>query len=149
MMDLKFIRENREKVAEGLALKGVECDLSRLLELDELRRDLLAAAEKLKAATVLIEQQIFSGAIELLVSALLAAASGRAGLDTPVTVQDAGVWVYGEALSKGLLNQEDAGLIMRAISLSQSPSVPEPLLAELRLDVEDFVGRLHDQADRL
>jgi seryl-tRNA synthetase len=49
MMDLKFIRENREKVAGGLALKGVDCDLNRLLELDELRRELLAAAEQLKA----------------------------------------------------------------------------------------------------
>ena len=104
-------------------------------------RLVVMAAEKLKAATVLMEQHIFSGAVELLVSALLSAASGRAGLDTAVTAQDAGVWIYGEALAKGLLSQEEAAVIMRAVSLSQSPSVPEPLLADLRMDVEAFVDR--------
>lgn len=97
------------------------------------------AAEKVKAATVLIEQQCFSSAMELLVSAMLAAAAERAGLDTPVIPQDAGVWLYGDALPKGLLNQEEAALIMRTVSLAQSPSVPEPLLADLSMDVERFV----------
>ncbi|MBC2712398.1 MAG: SWIM zinc finger family protein [Desulfosarcina sp.] len=104
-----------------------------------LPRLLIMATEKVKAATVLIEQQCFSGATELLMSAMLAAAAERAGLETPVMVQDAGVWLYGDALPKGLLNQEEAALMMRAVSLAQSPSVPEPLLAELSMDVESFV----------
>jgi len=104
-------------------------------------RLLVLAAEKVKAATVLIEQDCPSAAMELLVSALLAAAAGRAELATPVTSQDAGVWIYSDALPKGLLTQDDAALIMRAISLSQSPSVPETLLAELSLDVGSFVNR--------
>ncbi len=104
-------------------------------------RLLVLAAERLKAAIVLIEQDCPSAAMELLVSALLAAAAGRAELAAPVTSQDAGVWIYSEALPKGLLTQDEAALIMRAISLSQSPSVPETLLTELSLDVGVFVNR--------
>jgi len=104
-------------------------------------RLLVLAVERLKAATVLIEQDCSSAAMELLVSALLAAAAGRAELETSVTSQDAGVWIYSEALPKGLLTQDEAGLIMRAISLSQSSSVPETLLTELSLDVGSFVNQ--------
>jgi len=49
MLEMKFIRENREEVARGLAKKGVEADLDRLIELDEQRRSLLAQSEQLKA----------------------------------------------------------------------------------------------------
>lgn len=38
-----------------------------------------------------------------------------------------------------MLTEEEAALIMRAVSLAQAPSVPDALLAELRGDVEDFV----------
>ena len=49
MLEMKFIRENREEIARGLAKKGVEADLDRLIELDEQRRSLLAQSEQLKA----------------------------------------------------------------------------------------------------
>ncbi len=106
---------------------------------EQVPRLCILAAEKIKAAKVLLEQQCFSGAMELMVSALLSAAAGRAGLETPITVQDAGVWIYGDALTRGLITQDEAALIMRAVSLAQSPSVPEPLLMELSMDVENFV----------
>ena len=114
------------------AKKDDEQAVSRLLSL---------AAEKVKAANVLIEQQCFAAAMELFVSALLSAAADRAGIETPVTVQNAGVWLYGEALPKGFLNQDEATLIMRAVSLAQSSAVPESLLTELRMDVEGFVAQ--------
>ncbi|MCF6186480.1 MAG: DEAD/DEAH box helicase [Desulfobulbaceae bacterium] len=114
-------------------------DAAQQADTEQVPRLCILAAEKVKAANVLIEQQCFSGALELMVSALLAAAAGRAGIEAPITVQDAGVWLYGEALPKGLLNQDEAALIMRAVSLAQSSSVPEPLLMELRTDVESFV----------
>lgn len=97
------------------------------------------AREKLQAANLLLDQACASGALELLISALLSAAADRADAQTAVSPQDAGVWLYGEALPKGLLTQEEAALIMRAITLGQSPSVPESLLTDLRLDVEEFV----------
>ncbi|HID03978.1 MAG TPA: DEAD/DEAH box helicase, partial [Desulfobacterales bacterium] len=99
----------------------------------------LLALEKLKAATVLIDQSCSGVALDLLVSSLLAMASDQAKLKTAVTPQDAGVWIYSEALPKGFLTQDDAALIMRALALSQSPSVPEDMVNGLCLDVELFI----------
>jgi hypothetical protein len=97
------------------------------------------AAEKLKAATVLIDQNCSGVALDLLVSSLLAMASDQAKLKTAVTPQDAGVWIFSEALPKGFLTQDDAALIMRALALSQSSSVPEDMVNGLCLDVELFL----------
>ena len=49
MIDIKFIRENPDKVKQGCEKKQVKCDIDRVLELDEKRRSLLQEIEKLKA----------------------------------------------------------------------------------------------------
>ena len=98
------------------------------------------AREKFKAARILIDQQCPDAAVELLCSALLAVASGRADLDNPVLARDAGVWIYGEALPKGILNQNEAALIMRGITLAQSPAVPQDLISQLADDSEPFIN---------
>src|SRR3989344_9275878 len=49
MLDIKFIRENPEKVREGCKKKNVECDVARILELDKRKRELLQQIEGLKA----------------------------------------------------------------------------------------------------
>ncbi|MCF8055845.1 MAG: DEAD/DEAH box helicase [Desulfocapsa sp.] len=100
----------------------------------------LLAAEKLKAATVLLGQNCTGVVLELLLSALLATASAQARLKKVVMPQDAGVWLYSEALPKGFLTQDDAALIMRTMALAQSPSVPENMLNDLCLDVELFIS---------
>ena len=56
MLDIKFIRENSEKVKEGCRKKGVEVNIDRLLELDGERRELMGKIEALKA-----EQNKISG----------------------------------------------------------------------------------------
>ncbi len=99
------------------------------------------AQEKLKAAEVLIEQQCTAGAVELLCSSLLAAAANWTGLEYPPSPREAGVWLYGEALPKGLLSQEQGAAIMRAVSLASAPTVPEALIREILEDARDFVGR--------
>lgn len=99
------------------------------------------ASEKLKAAKVLLEQKLADSAVELFLSALLASASNRAGMDTPVSPNEAGVWVYGEALPNGFLSQDEAGLVMRGVGLAQCPSIPEDLLAQLADDITEFVSR--------
>jgi seryl-tRNA synthetase len=48
MLDLKFIRENREKVEKAIQNKGENADLDLLFERDEVRRRLLKEAEELK-----------------------------------------------------------------------------------------------------
>ncbi|MEK7542241.1 MAG: serine--tRNA ligase [Patescibacteria group bacterium] len=49
MLDIKFIRENPEKVKEGCKKRNVECDVDKILELDKKRREFLQKIEGLKA----------------------------------------------------------------------------------------------------
>ena len=49
MLDITYIRENPEKVKEGCEKRGVACDVSRILELDEKKREFLQKIETLKA----------------------------------------------------------------------------------------------------
>lgn len=49
MLDIKFIRNNQEKVREAIKNKNVDLDLDKLLASDERRRHLLSESESLKA----------------------------------------------------------------------------------------------------
>lgn len=49
MLDIKFIRENKEKVKKACQQKQVDCDLDKLLDLDKKRRELLQKTEDLRA----------------------------------------------------------------------------------------------------
>ncbi len=49
MLDIKFIRENKNLVKAGAEKKHIEVDLDKLLELDQKRLDLLAVVEELRA----------------------------------------------------------------------------------------------------
>src|SRR3972149_7528700 len=48
MLDLKFIRENPEKVKEAIKNKNEKMDLDLILNLDEQRRKILVEAESLR-----------------------------------------------------------------------------------------------------
>lgn len=98
------------------------------------------AAEKLKAAKVLLDQDMAGSALDMAVAALLTTASDLAGKDTPVPSQEAGVWLFSEALPAGVLDPQDASLIMKGISLAQGKAVPESLVAELLDDADRFVS---------
>ncbi len=58
MLDLKWIRENPEKVQAGVQAKGSACDLSELLEFDRERRASLHEVEELKAHRNRANQEI-------------------------------------------------------------------------------------------
>ena len=49
MHDLKFLRQHRDKVEAGLALKGMSVDLGRFYAIEERRLQLLHESEQLKA----------------------------------------------------------------------------------------------------
>lgn len=49
MLDIKFIRDNAEKVKTAIKNKRIDLDLERLLDLDTRRRDLLTELESLQA----------------------------------------------------------------------------------------------------
>ena len=96
------------------------------------------ALEKFQAAGLLVEQKLYSSALELLLSALLTAASDRAGLEATVPAAEAGIWLYGEAIPRGLLTQPEVDLISKALSLNHCPTVPESMMTDLLRDAEGF-----------
>ncbi len=48
MLDLKFIRENPDRVKEGARNKNEKCDIDLILSLDEQRREIIRRVEQLK-----------------------------------------------------------------------------------------------------
>jgi hypothetical protein len=103
------------------------------------------ARQKLEAAEVLLRQDCPAPAGELLLGALLCSSALRCGIDDPPELQKAAVWLYADALPSGKLQQDDATLVMRALTLAQAEDqVPTELLAALATDtarfVEDAVG---------
>ena len=100
------------------------------------------AREKIRAAGLLIQQSCLGPAVELLSGGLLAAVAHLAGETAAPEPQRAGVWLYGEILPRGLLDQNQAALMARALALAQSGSdLPEAMVRELAGDAEGFVGR--------
>lgn len=99
------------------------------------------AEEKFNGAKLLMGQGLHTSALELLLSAQLATAAQRAGLDIPKAAAEAGVWVYSEAIPKGFLTREEAGLIMQAVGMSQAPTIPETLMNQLVKDTAAFIAQ--------
>lgn len=58
MLDLKFIRENPEKVKAGLHKRGQDMDLTRLLDMDDQRRRTISEVEGLKARRNQVSSEI-------------------------------------------------------------------------------------------
>ncbi len=58
MLDLKFIRENPDRVREGLRKKGVLDEVDTILQLDEKRREIIQRAENLKHERNDLTQQV-------------------------------------------------------------------------------------------
>ena len=109
-------------------------------ELEENVSPLIALAkEKLEAAEILLGQEVFSVASDLLINALLAAVAGKAGLTKIPPLAEAGIWIYTEALEKGWLNQEQVNSIMRHLAVVQAQNVPVNLLEQLLEDTQKFV----------
>ncbi len=48
MLDIKFIRENKDLIKQNCENRGVKCDIDRLLVLDNQRKELLQEIEKLR-----------------------------------------------------------------------------------------------------
>ncbi|HOL18470.1 MAG TPA: serine--tRNA ligase, partial [Bacillota bacterium] len=63
MLDLKFVRENPDKVREAMELKGEPADLDHLLEYDQERRALLQEVEALKQLRNRVSKEIGQGGL--------------------------------------------------------------------------------------
>jgi hypothetical protein len=80
------------------------------------------AKEHFTAAELLVEQDRNGPALELLNTALLATAAARGGQSRAPTAAQAGVWLFSEALPQGWLDEAQAALIMRGVSLASRPN---------------------------
>ena len=100
------------------------------------------AQEKLTAARLLFDQQMFDSALDMVFAALLSAAADKAGLGAPLNRAEVGVWAYAEALPQGWLDQNQVGLLMRALGFAQGGTAPASLLSALLDDATDFVASL-------
>jgi len=115
-------------VNEAEVVKPVESPLIKL------------SKSKLKSAEILIEQQCYADAMGLLGVAMLNRIAGSAGLNQAPVPEQAGVWLYGEALSQGVVNNEQIVAILRAMSLGQAQTIPEVLLYEVLEDTRSLVN---------
>jgi hypothetical protein len=97
------------------------------------------AKEHFAAAELLVEKASNGPALELLNTALLATAAARGGQSRAPTAEQAGVWLFSEALPQGWLDQAQAALIMRGLSLAQASELPDALMASLIEDSRGFV----------
>lgn len=61
MLDIKFIRENAEKVQKSAAEKGYEVNIAKLLELDKKRRDLRSSVDEFRRQRNEISAQMKGG----------------------------------------------------------------------------------------
>ncbi len=102
---------------------------------------LAQASRKLQAAEILHGQGHGEEALELMLQAMLHAAAHRAALDAAPRVEEAAVWIFGEAVPKGHIDLEDANAITRAVALAQVPQVPAALLGSVQDDARRLVGR--------
>ena len=57
MLDIKFIRENAQKVEESAQNKGYKVEIKKLLEVDKKRRDLIGEVDKLRSKRKEIAQK--------------------------------------------------------------------------------------------
>ena len=99
------------------------------------------AQRRLEAARALLTAGQSGVAAELLRDALLAAAAHRAGRAEPLDHQQAGIWLYGEALPSGALDQSDAATLMGAIALAQGgDAIPPALVVTLAASTEEYIS---------
>jgi hypothetical protein len=98
------------------------------------------AAEKLKAARLLLQQDCPSAAAELLRSAALAAAAQLAGDKIAPSAERANLWLYAEIIPNARLPQEQISQLSRIFALSQSgQALPDALLQEILADTQALV----------
>jgi len=62
MLDIKFIRENKEAVKKNCELRNIKCDVDRLLELNEKRRGLIGEIGELREEKNKLNDEIKSAA---------------------------------------------------------------------------------------
>ncbi|MEA3303157.1 MAG: DEAD/DEAH box helicase [Pseudomonadota bacterium] len=111
--------------------EGLYYDAAQSEDVDTASPLMRFATERIEAAEVLLQQDTCGPALELLASAMVAAVAGRGELTLAPAVDQAGIWIYSEALPKGWIDATQAALVMRTLALLNAVSVPAEQLQEL------------------
>ncbi len=109
MLDIKFVRQNREKVEEALAKRKVELNLDAFLALDAQRREALGRMEEMKAKSNRVSQQI--GKLK------------REGRDDPAAVEEMRVLKESIKSVEEEVRRIEAGLERELLYI---PNIPHP-----------------------
>jgi len=97
------------------------------------------AHRQLEAAEVLLGQGLAGPAMGLLAQAMLARAALHADMSSPPDGEPA-VWLYAQAVPRGLVTAEAAHAILCAHSLSRAPEVPADLAASVAERARAFIS---------
>ena len=111
--------------------EGLYYDAAQSEDADTVSPLMRFATERIEAAEVLLQQGACGPALELLASAMVAAVAGRGELTLAPAMDQAGIWIYSEALPKGWIDETQAALVMRTLALINGVSVPVEQLQEL------------------
>ncbi|MBT4638768.1 MAG: DEAD/DEAH box helicase, partial [Deltaproteobacteria bacterium] len=101
---------------------------------------LVLAKEKLKAAELLMEQNCPSVCLDLLAASMVAAVISQTDAVNPPELANAAVWIYSDGLPRGLLSNEQAGMIMGAISMMNASILPEDLIVRVLEDARELIA---------
>ena len=138
MIDLKELREDPERFAEGARLKGVGADVGRVLELDGRRRELVREQESLRSEQKSIEKAMGPEIGKLMGAMKKAEGEERARLEgelaalknTPAALKE-----KIQALD-GPLAEADAALEAELLKIPQPPDADVPRGATAEENVE-------------
>lgn len=96
---------------------------------------------KLQAARSLMDAGLPVEAVGMLAQAGSAACALRAGLAEPPDAARLAVWLFADAVPRGLVSAEDAALVLRAHALAGAPDLPPDLATTLASDIDALVAR--------
>lgn len=101
-----------------------------------------AAAQKLHAAEILLQQECPAGVMDLTASAVLLKLTALCGQHQPPALSMAPVWLYSDIVPRNLLTPPQLTLALQVIALSQSPAVPESLVRQSVAEVRQLFADL-------
>ncbi|MBU2643250.1 DEAD/DEAH box helicase [bacterium] len=101
---------------------------------------LIQAKEKLKAAEALLENDCSSVCLELIALAMVTAVTALTDETKPPTLDDAAVWIYSELLPRGIIDNNQANVMMQAISMKNASNLTKELVVKALDDASRLVG---------
>ena len=98
------------------------------------------AQRKLQAAEVLVTQSCHDEAVPLMLQSMLSTIAHRGQLDSPPEFREAAVWLFGTALPKGWVTDDETTAVARGLALAGQAAVTPELAGAILADARRFVA---------